>query len=86
MDVVSYMNNSNIEDVCIVIEEKLSQKGFLRNGRSQISDANDLFAILGIPKTKYNFEPLWWCDGGRYYTEGCCSGRCGRNPVWEILK
>ena len=57
LDVVSDMNNPNIEDVCIVIEEKLSQKGFLGNGRSQISDTNDLFATLGIPKTKYNSEP-----------------------------
>ena len=57
LDVVSDMNNPNITDVCISIEEKLSQKGFLGNGRSQISDANDLFVTLGIPKTKYNSEP-----------------------------
>ena len=57
LDVVSDMNNPNIADVCIGIEEKLSQKGFLGNGRRQISDTNDLFATLGIPKTKYNSEP-----------------------------
>mgnify|MGYP002067855846 FL=1 len=57
LDVVSDMNNPNITDVCISIEEKLSQKGYLGNGRSQISNANDLFATLGIPKTKYNSEP-----------------------------
>ncbi len=55
LDVVSDMNNPNIADVCIGIEEKLSQKGFLGNKTSQISDANDLFATLGIPK--YNSEP-----------------------------
>lgn len=57
LDAVSDMNNPNIADVCISIEEKLRQKGFLGNGRSQISGANDLFATLGIPKTKYNSEP-----------------------------
>lgn len=57
LDVVSDMNNPNIEDVCIVIEEKLTQKGFLRNKNSQINDANDLFASLGISKTKYYSEP-----------------------------
>lgn len=57
LDVVSDMNNPNIEDVCIVIEEKLSRKGFLGNKNSQINDANDLFVTLGIPKTKYNSEP-----------------------------
>lgn len=34
LDVVSDMNNPNIEDVCKVIEEKLSQKGFLGNKNS----------------------------------------------------
>lgn len=57
LDVVSDMNNPGIEDVCVLIEEKLRQKDFLGNGRSQISDANDLFATLGIPKTKYNSKP-----------------------------
>ena len=57
LDVVSDMNNPNITDVCISIEEKLSQKGYLGNGRSQINNTNDLFATLGIPKTKYNSEP-----------------------------
>lgn len=57
LDVVSDMNNPNIEDVCIAIEEKLCQEGFLGNKNSQINDANDLFATLGIPKMKYNFEP-----------------------------
>lgn len=57
LDVVSDMNNPNIEDVCKVIEEKLGQKGFLGNKNSQINDANDLFVTLGIPKTKYNAEP-----------------------------
>ncbi len=55
LDVVSDMNNPNIEDVCMRIEEKLAQKGFLRN--NQIKDEKDLFATLGIPKTKYNSEP-----------------------------
>lgn len=55
LDVVSDMNNPYIEDVCVVIEEKLSQKGFL--GRNQSKDENDLFATLGIPKSKYNSEP-----------------------------
>lgn len=57
LDVVSDMNNPNIEDVCVVIEEKLSQKGFLGNKNSQINGTNDLFATLGIPKTKYSSEP-----------------------------
>jgi len=57
LDVVSDMNNPNIADVCIGIEEKLCQKGFLGNRRSQISNANDIFATLGIPKTKFNAEP-----------------------------
>lgn len=57
LDVVSDMNNPNIEDVCVVIEEKLSQKGFLGNKNSQINGTNDLFATLGIPKTKYGSEP-----------------------------
>lgn len=57
LDVVSDMNNPNITDVCISIEEKLSQKGYLGNGRSQINNTNELFATLGIPKTKYNSEP-----------------------------
>lgn len=57
MDVVSDMNNPNIADACMSIEEKLSQKGFLGNGNSKINDANDIFATLGIPKTKFNSEP-----------------------------
>ena len=57
LDVVSDMNNPNIEDVCVAIEEKLSQKGFLVNKNSQINDANDLFATLEIPKAKHNSEP-----------------------------
>ena len=57
LDVVSDMNNPNIADVCMSIEEKLSQKGFLGNGDSKINDANDLFATLGIPKTRFNSEP-----------------------------
>lgn len=57
LDVVSDMNNPNIEDVCKAIEEKLNQRGFLGNKDSQINDANDLFATLGIPKMKYNSEP-----------------------------
>ncbi|MBD5508376.1 MAG: TIR domain-containing protein [Lachnospiraceae bacterium] len=57
LDVISDMNNPNIEDVCVAIEEKLSQKGFLGNKSSQITDDNDLFATLGIPKIKYNSEP-----------------------------
>lgn len=57
LDVVSDMNNPNIEDVCVAIEEKLSQKGFLENKNSQINDNNDLFTTLGISKAKYNFEP-----------------------------
>lgn len=57
LDIVSDMNNPNITDVCVSIEEKLSQKGFLGSGSSQISDANDLFATLGISQTKFNAEP-----------------------------
>lgn len=57
LDVISDMNNPNIEDVCVIIEEKLGQKGFLRSKNSQINNANDLFATLGIPKAKYNSEP-----------------------------
>lgn len=57
LDVVSDMNNPNIADVCIGIEEKLSQQGFFGNGRRQISNANDLFATLGISKTNFNDEP-----------------------------
>lgn len=57
LDVVSGMNNPNIEDVCVVIEEKLSQKGFLENNQIKADNANDLFTTLGISKTKYNSEP-----------------------------
>ena len=57
LDVVSDMNNPNIADVCMSIKGKLSQKGFLGKVSGQISDANDLFATLGIQKTKYNSEP-----------------------------
>ena len=55
LDVVSDMNNPNIEDVCTIIEEKLTQKGFLESGRSR--EESDLFATLGIQKTKYSREP-----------------------------
>lgn len=57
LDVVSDMNNPNIEDVCVIIEEKLGQKGFLRSKNSQINNANDLFATLGRLKAKYSSEP-----------------------------
>lgn len=57
LDVVSDMNNPNIEDVCVRIEEKLGQEGFLGNRNMQRNDTNDLFATLGIPKAKYNSEP-----------------------------
>lgn len=57
LDVVSDMNNPNIEDVCVVIEEKLSQKGFLENNQIKTDNTNDLFATLDIPKTKYSSEP-----------------------------
>lgn len=55
LDVVSDMNNPNIEDVCVRIEEKLEHKGFL--GNNQINDVNGLFSTLGISKEKYNSEP-----------------------------
>lgn len=55
LDVVSDMNNPNIEDVCVRIEERLSQKGFF--GTNQTRGENDLFSILGIPKANYNSEP-----------------------------
>lgn len=55
LDVVSDMNNPKIEDVCAIIEEKLTQKGFLEGGRSR--DESDLFATLGIQRTKYGCEP-----------------------------
>lgn len=57
LDVVSDMNNPNIADICMSIEEKLSQKGFLEKRNSQIKDTNDLFTTLGIPKTKFSAEP-----------------------------
>lgn len=57
LDAVSDMNNPNIEDVSKVIEEKLNQKGYLGNKSGQISDTDDLFATLGIPKMKYYSEP-----------------------------
>ncbi len=57
LDVVSDMNNPNIADVCMSIEDKLSQKGYLGKENSKLNDANDLFATLGIPKTKFNVEP-----------------------------
>ncbi len=55
LDMVSDMNNPNIEDVCLSIEEKLNQKDFF--GNSQIKDEKDLFSTLEIPKTKYISEP-----------------------------
>lgn len=57
LDIVSDMNNPNIEDVCVVIEEKLSQKGFLENKRIKTDNVNDLFVTLGISKAVYNSEP-----------------------------
>lgn len=41
--------------MCVIIEEKLNQNGFL--GSNQTKDGDDLFATLGIPKTTYNSEP-----------------------------
>jgi len=55
LDVVSDMNNPNVEDACVIIEEKLTQKGFFGSNRSR--DESDLFAALGIQKTKHNCEP-----------------------------
>lgn len=55
LDVVSDMNNPNIEDVCLRIEDKLVEQGLLDN--NQIESDNDLFASLGIQKTKFNSEP-----------------------------
>lgn len=55
LDVVSDMNNPNVEDVCISIEEKLNKKGFIEN--MQIKSENDVFATLGIPKSKFNLQP-----------------------------
>lgn len=55
LDVICDMNNPNAEDVCVVIEEKLSQHGLLKS--TQSNGANDLFETLGIKKTKYSSEP-----------------------------
>lgn len=55
LDVICDMNNPNIEDVCVIIKEKLSQNGFLRS--TQSSGASDLFETLGIQKPKYSPEP-----------------------------
>lgn len=55
LDVVSDMNNPNIEDVCLRIEEWLLEQGLLDN--NQIKSDNGLFASFGIQKTKFNSEP-----------------------------
>lgn len=55
LDVISDMNNPNIEDVCVRIEEKLSQKGFI--GNNQVRKENDSFTALGIQKARYNSKP-----------------------------
>lgn len=55
LDVICDMNNPNVEDVCVVIEEKLIQHGLLRSTLSH--STNDLFETLGIQKKKYSSEP-----------------------------
>lgn len=55
LDMVSDMNNPNIEDVCLRIEEKLKEQGLLSNDKR--IDENDLFVSLGIQKTNFNSEP-----------------------------
>lgn len=55
LDVVSDMNNPNIEDVCIGIEEELNIKGFL--GKKQDREKNDVFAVLGMQEAKFNLPP-----------------------------
>ncbi len=54
LDVVSDMNNPNIADVCMNIEEKLSQQGFL--GNNQIRDENDLMEDINHIKENMNGE------------------------------
>lgn len=53
LDVVSDMNNPDVDDACVIIEEKLNQNGFLKGTKN--SGANDLFAALGIQK--HSSEP-----------------------------
>lgn len=55
LDLVSDMNNPNIKDVCTQIEKRLNIKASFESKR--MNDRNDLFATLGIQKTKYNSEP-----------------------------
>ncbi len=55
LDVVSDMNNPNIEDVCIGIEEELNIKGFL--DKKQGREKNDVFAALGMQEAELNLPP-----------------------------
>lgn len=55
LDMVSDMNNPNIEDVCMRIEEKLKEQGLLV-GDKKIGE-NDIFTSLGIQKTTFYSEP-----------------------------
>ena len=60
LSVVSDMNNPNIEDVCVLIEEKLGQQGFL--GNNQIRDENNL--MEDVDHIKENMDGLEYRRGG----------------------
>ena len=64
LDVISDMNNPNVEDVCVRIQEKLDQKGFL--GTNQIKDENELIKVIDYIKVNINDQ-----KGGKveYYSE-----------------
>ncbi len=52
LEMVSDMNNPNIDDVCVRIEKKLSQNGFFKNSRTQ--DENNLMGSTGYIKENMN--------------------------------
>lgn len=65
LGVVSDMNNPKFEDVCLIIEEKLSQKGFLRS--SQIRDDNGL-----TKDSEYIKENMSSQEDGKVERNGQC--------------
>lgn len=55
LDVISDMNNPEIQEVTLGIEEKLNQSGLI--GCKQEKNEKDLFDALGLQKSKISTEP-----------------------------
>lgn len=61
LDMVSDMNNPAVDDVCFIIEQKLSKNGLIQNSQPDLNiplAETDSFSTMGIPKPQKKITEL----------------------------